>query len=103
MPTMSKLDRNNAAIKAVGHPIRREILRRLAGNPNGCMSPKLLANALDAPLGDVSYHVRTLVQLGVLKLAETKPRRGAIEHCYVRASTIVDAKVQEMLDLIGKD
>jgi hypothetical protein len=45
-------------------------------------SPSDLADELDAPLGNVSYHVRILAQLGLLKLVSKRPRRGAIEHYY---------------------
>jgi DNA-binding transcriptional ArsR family regulator len=45
-------------------------------------SPSDLADELDAPLGNVSYHVRILAQLGLLKLVRKRPRRGAIEHYY---------------------
>jgi DNA-binding transcriptional ArsR family regulator len=45
-------------------------------------SPSDLAEELDAPLGNVSYHVRILAQLGLLKLVKKRPRRGAIEHYY---------------------
>jgi hypothetical protein len=35
-----------------------------------------------APLGNVSYHVRQLHDVGVLRLVKKTPRRGAIEHYY---------------------
>lgn len=100
---MSQQDKNDAVVKAVAHPIRREILRRLENNTNGGLSPKQLAKDLGEPLGDVSYHIRTLAQAGVLKLAATEPRRGALEHFYKRAGTHLDRKAGELLKLIGKD
>lgn len=103
MATMSKKEKNDAVVKAVAHPIRREILRRLEANPNGGMSPKMFADVLDQPLGDVSYHIRALADAGVLKLVNTKPRRGALEHFYKRAGNHVDRKAGELLNLIGKD
>src|SRR5947209_16576577 len=45
-------------------------------------SPSQLAEELNAPLGNVSYHVRILDNLGLIKLTRKKPRRGAIEHYY---------------------
>jgi hypothetical protein len=43
------------------------------------------------------------MESGVIKLATTKPRRGAVEHFYARQGNAVDKKVTEMLDFIGKD
>jgi DNA-binding transcriptional ArsR family regulator len=45
-------------------------------------SPKQIADALDAPLGQVSYHVRKLADAGLLELVAAEPRRGALEHFY---------------------
>jgi DNA-binding transcriptional ArsR family regulator len=48
----------------------------------GEASPSEIADALEEPLGNVSYHVRVLRELGCLELARTEPRRGALEHFY---------------------
>lgn len=101
MPT--RQEKNDAAVKAVAHPIRREILRRLEGDTNGGLSPKQIAKDLNEPLGDVSYHFRALAEAGILKLQGTKPRRGALEHFYKRAGNHLDRKAGELLKLIGKD
>jgi DNA-binding transcriptional ArsR family regulator len=45
-------------------------------------SPSELAEELEVPLPNLSYHIRMLVQLDMLKLVKTRPRRGAIEHYY---------------------
>jgi DNA-binding transcriptional ArsR family regulator len=45
-------------------------------------SPSELAEELGEPLGNVSYHVRLLHELGLIDLVGTTPRRGAIEHHY---------------------
>lgn len=45
-------------------------------------SPNELAEALDEPLTNVSYHVRMMHDLAVLELVEIEPRRGALEHYY---------------------
>jgi predicted transcriptional regulator len=45
-------------------------------------SPVQLAEQLGASLGVVSYHVRTLERLGLIKLVRTNPVRGAVEHHY---------------------
>ena len=45
-------------------------------------SPSEIAGELDASLGVVSYHVRRLEALGLIKLVRKTPRRGAVEHYY---------------------
>ena len=45
-------------------------------------SPRQLSDELGAPLQNVSYHVRELAKLGLIKLVRTTQRRGAIEHHY---------------------
>ncbi|HEX4304542.1 MAG TPA: hypothetical protein VHZ54_00760, partial [Solirubrobacterales bacterium] len=37
---------------------------------------------LDEPLGNVSYHVKTLLEYDCVELVKTEPRRGAVEHFY---------------------
>src|SRR4051812_14868171 len=66
-------------IKALSHPLRVQILGLLDGEVR---SPKELADELNEPLGNVSYHVRTLADLGLIELVKKVPRRGAIEHYY---------------------
>jgi DNA-binding transcriptional ArsR family regulator len=66
-------------VKALAHPLRVSILSALA---HRVASPSQLAEELDVPLPNLSYHIRMLVQLDLLKLVKTRPRRGAIEHYY---------------------
>src|SRR5438067_13082175 len=66
-------------VKALAHPLRIHILRILEDRT---ASPRELADELEAKLPNVSYHVRFLERLGVLKLVDTQPRRGALEHYY---------------------
>jgi DNA-binding transcriptional ArsR family regulator len=65
--------------KALAHPLRVAILAILEER---IASPREISDELDAPLGLVSYHVRTLARLGLAKLERTRPRRGALEHYY---------------------
>ena len=69
-------------VKALAHPLRIRILAMLEERPN---SPVQLTAQLDASLGTVAYHVRTLEKLGLVKLVSTRQRRGATEH-YFRAT-----------------
>jgi DNA-binding transcriptional ArsR family regulator len=66
-------------VKALAHPLRVQILSVLEER---VASPSDLAEELGAPLGNVSYHVRTLADLGLLKLVRRRTRRGAVEHYY---------------------
>ena len=66
--------------RAMAHPLRARILALLDGG--GERSPVELARELDAPLGVVSYHVRVLADAGLVELARTSARRGAIQHHY---------------------
>src|SRR4051812_18895218 len=66
-------------VKALAHPLRVQILNTLEDR---VASPSDLATELNAPLGNVSYHVRTLAELGLVKLVKRRTRRGAVEHYY---------------------
>jgi DNA-binding transcriptional ArsR family regulator len=76
-PAAGALDQR--IVKALSHPLRTRILQRLG---EGVASPNQLARALGEPLGNVSYHVRILLEHECIELVETRPRRGAIEHFY---------------------
>jgi DNA-binding MarR family transcriptional regulator len=72
---MKKVD----AEKLVRHPVRVQIVALLADQT---MSPKDLADQTGVTLGTVAYHVRTMEKFGAIRLAKTRPVRGAIEHFY---------------------
>jgi DNA-binding transcriptional ArsR family regulator len=65
--------------KALSHPLRAHVLAILNER---VASPNQIANELEQPLGNVSYHVKTLAEMGCIELVRTEPRRGAIEHFY---------------------
>ncbi|MBS1895453.1 MAG: helix-turn-helix transcriptional regulator [Actinobacteria bacterium] len=67
--------------KAVAHPLRLAILETI-GQLGGVASPNQIAGVLEEPLGNVSYHVKTLLEYDWLDLVKTEPRRGAVEHFY---------------------
>lgn len=78
--------------KIATHPMRLRILQ--AVQAHGEVSPSTLAQELDERLGNVSYHVRTLLNRGMLELKRTEPRRGAVEHYYAvtpRAAAMLPA------------
>jgi DNA-binding transcriptional ArsR family regulator len=65
--------------KALAHPLRMRILSSLH---DGISSPNQLSQELGEPLGNVSYHVKTLLEFDCIELVKTEPRRGAVEHFY---------------------
>ncbi|MEA2444808.1 MAG: hypothetical protein QOJ12_2100 [Thermoleophilales bacterium] len=85
----------------MAHPLRVQILSVLEQR---VASPRELADELDAPLGNVSYHVRTLSSLGLIKLVKKTPRRGAIEHYYeARGRAVVSEKAwAEVPDIVKR-
>jgi DNA-binding transcriptional ArsR family regulator len=63
--------------KALSHPMRTRILAILNEQ---VASPNEMAEMIGERLPNVSYHVRTLQELGCIELVRTAQRRGAIEH-----------------------
>lgn len=68
--------------EALAHPLRMRVAEVIGDDT---ASPARLAERLNEPLGNVSYHVARMADLGALQLVETRPVRGALEHVY-RAS-----------------
>jgi DNA-binding transcriptional ArsR family regulator len=66
-------------VKAMSHPLRVRILALL---DERTASPVELAGWLDATLGTVAYHVRTLERMGLIELVRETRVRGAVEHHY---------------------
>lgn len=67
---------------ALRHPLRRQILKLMVER-GGPLSPSQASVMLKKPLTSVSYHVRSLVNCGVLDLHSTRPVRGSIQHYYL--------------------
>jgi DNA-binding transcriptional ArsR family regulator len=72
--------------KALAHPLRVKLLKLLDRRE---ASPSELSEELGAALGNVSYHVRTLHDLGFLKLVGEKRQRGAVEHYYTAVKWVI--------------
>jgi DNA-binding transcriptional ArsR family regulator len=95
----TKTQRRKAAenrIKAIGHPLRAEVLRILTERT---ASPAEMARELDEELSNVSYHTKQLVEFECAELVSTRPVRGALEHFY-RATErpLIDIEEWEELD-----
>lgn len=86
--------------KGLGHPLRAEILAFLSEHQ--VASPAEMNKAglgrggeydpEESKLSNVSYHVRVLETLGLIKLVRSRPVRGAVEHFY-------EANARMLLDL----
>jgi DNA-binding transcriptional ArsR family regulator len=66
-------------VKSLGHPLRQRILHVLSEE---IASPSHIAQQLGEPLGNVSYHVKILLENDAIELVDMRPVRGAIEHFY---------------------
>jgi len=87
-------------VKAMSHPLRVRILAILQERT---ASPVELAQVLEGTLGTVSYHVRTLHQLGLIELVDETRVRGAVEHHYkARARPKVSDEAWEQAPPIAK-
>ena len=83
--------------QVVAHPLRVQALSVLGERP---ASPKELAAELGTPVGNVSYHVRELENVGLIELVDEKKRRGAVEHFYrATARPPLSAEEWELLSL----
>lgn len=76
-----------AYVTAMSHPLRVNALQRIPEDGKG-VSPKQLAAEFGVPLANVAYHIGVLKKLKLIKLKGREPRRGAVEHFYVRDSKI---------------
>jgi DNA-binding transcriptional ArsR family regulator len=76
-PRGREIDRS--LVKVMGHPVK---VRALTVLSDRSASPKEIADQLDLPIGQVSYHVRGLEEMGMIELVGTRQVRGAVEHFY---------------------
>lgn len=66
-------------VKGLSHPKRVECLTILTKR---VASPSQLSELLEHDLSNISYHVRTLVELGLVELVGEETIRGAVAHFY---------------------
>jgi DNA-binding transcriptional ArsR family regulator len=98
MTNLNRSDDNDLLV-ALRHPVRRDILRVMAGEE--AISPREIASALHQPLSNVSYHVRVLADCAAVSLVNTKPVRGSMQHFY--CATIEAPWARQVLGLDPKD
>ena len=75
-----------AVAKALSHPLRSHILVTLGDR---VASPNEIARELGLAARDLDYHVKVLVEMGMIRLVRTEPRRGVQEHFYELSSRIL--------------
>lgn len=83
-------------VKALNHPVRVKALTILTER---IASPKEIADLIDAPLSNVSYHVRVLDELGLVEIMEEENVRGSVAHFYKAVERpLIDNPDWEKLD-----
>lgn len=71
----------NDLFNALGHTVRRRILREMLGAQEEA-SPRELAGKLSQQLSALSYHVRVLDECDAVELVRTERVRGSTQHFY---------------------
>ena len=71
--------RSPQQFKALGHPQRHRLLSVLRQRPATCSQ---LAAALGSTKGTVGYHVKVLVEAGLVRHSDTRTVRGGTEQYY---------------------
>jgi DNA-binding transcriptional ArsR family regulator len=71
----------NDLFNALGHPMRRRILREMLDGSEE-VSPRELADKLSKQLSALSYHVRVLAECEAIELVRTDQIRGSTQHFY---------------------
>lgn len=92
-------------IKAIAHPVRRRILRKMTGE-GGPISPVQLSKKLAIPLGMVVYHANVLGTCGAVEPAGERQIRGAIEHFYettIKNDPPIEALLEETREADEED
>jgi len=73
--------KSNDLFTALGHPLRRRILRTMIDGERET-SPRQLSSGLGEPLSALSYHVRVLAECKAIELVRTSQVRGSTQHFY---------------------
>jgi len=83
-------------VQALSHPVRAKALTILSDR---IASPKEISDEIDAPLTNVSYHVRVLDELGLVEIMEEESVRGSVAHFYKAVERpLIDNPDWEKLD-----
>jgi DNA-binding transcriptional ArsR family regulator len=77
---------DQAALRAALTPLRRTLLERLRTPASAAQ----LADALEMPRQKLGYHLRALEAAGLIRLVETRQRRGFTERLLVANDYLID-------------
>lgn len=83
------MNTTRSLLDALHHPLRREVLSFLQREGRGSTSQ--IARWLGVPVGNLSYHVRRLEQLGLIEVVESVRRRGALMRVFRPTTAFRDA------------
>lgn len=87
-----------AMLEALGHPLRRQILRELHRS-DGSVSPVDLASILlDWETSAIAFHFRVLEKMRIVRCRETQRVRGSTKHLFVsnvRKNQLLSAILEE--------
>ena len=78
-------------VKGLAHPLRIRILRVLQDR---VASPSEIAEEIEAPLGNVSYHVRFLARVGLIRLVNL--RRSLLDYLKAKDQARYDTLIQRL-------
>ncbi len=87
---MSNLTKAEVA-QALKHPLRQRLLRAFIANRP--LSPQEASHLLDAPLSDVSYHVRVLVEYSLLVLRARAEGKAAVKSYYLPNDEVLNSTI----------
>jgi hypothetical protein len=79
------------------HPRRFGILKMLALDGGRTLSPSECAFELQTNISDANYHIKTLKEFRLVRLAHTIPVRGVAEHFYC----LVDHDAADLFKRLG--
>jgi len=86
-----------AVAREAVHPLRIRIIERVARDTGARFSSAELALEWNEPLGNVSYHVRTLHAQGFLSRAGQRTVRGALQRYYKAGSKLHGWSVEQVV------
>ena len=96
-------------LKALGHPLRLRVLEMLGQSEEGSLTNRELAQRLGVDPGHLHFHVRMLLNAGLIELAERsggreKPYRAVARHVRVAPELIATGAANDareaMLDQV---
>ena len=110
MRDLLEIDRPDQ-LKALGHPLRLRVLETLGADEDDELTNRELANRLGVDPGHLHFHVRMLLNAGLIELAERsggreKPYRAVARHVRVAPELIATGAANDareaMLDQVRR-